>query len=214
MTCVGLKEINPVKMLNAAKSTAEELSGLVFQSRSYLEHRSVAGSASAGSAVQVALTVPYYARIRITAICVATGEVVKHGHLSGWSQLEHRPPAESAMEDRSAIEVALDVHHPSSVGRGPVPARPSEAIQHRLLSGRIQFEHCPAIRSAASWSRAVEVALAVHHHSSVGGSPVPTRTGEAVQDSFLASRVQFEHCSMAGSSTARGCAVQIALGIH
>src|SRR6266404_5977378 len=165
MTCVGLKEINPVKMLNAAKSTAEELSGLVFQSRSYLEHRSVAGSASAGSAVQVALTVPYYARIRITAICVATGEVVKHGHLSGWSQLEHRPPAESAMEDRSAIEVALRVPH-YTVGTYAFGSRAGEAVQHPLATSLVKLEHhaiAPVDTPSTGIGCAIKIALRIPH---------------------------------------------------
>src|SRR6516165_7016914 len=101
---------------------------------------------------------------------------MQHGFVALGIHLEYRTvPAISAIVDErrssksgGAVEVAIPVHDQTGKRNGPI--QPREAMKHGLIAIRIELKHdsttnaksAQTRKSAATCSRAVEVALLVH----------------------------------------------------
>ena len=109
-----------------------------------------------------------------------------------WGELEHRSQAGIASPVGGAVEVARRVPDQTSDDDGICSVRSSKAVQHGLLTGRIQLEHRSFAGSASLECGAVEVARRVPDQACEGILPV-RRSREAVQHGFRAGRIQFEH---------------------
>jgi len=105
--------------------------------------------------------------------------------------LKHHACARGAAAVSSPVEVAGPVADHARVRSAAIgPAR--EDVQHRLMAGRVEFEHHARARCAATVGSPVEATGRVEDHTCVGvAAIVPAR--EAVQHGLMASRIDFEH---------------------
>ena len=111
--------------------------------------------------------------------------------------------------DGSPVEVAVRAKDHTCVGGAAIgPAR--EAVQHRLIAGRIDFEHHAGAGRAATGGSPVEVAgrVAGQHYPEGIAAIGPAR--EAVQHRLIAGRIDFKDDTRARCAATVGSPVEVA----
>ena len=124
-------------------------------------------------------------------------------------QLVHRALTPGATEGIGPVKIADRVeNHACKVGL--VPIKPShEGVQHRLIAGRIEFEHHAQVRRAAIIGSPVELAGRVADHTGIRVAPIgPAR--EAVQHRLMAGGIDLEHYACSRCATIGSRSVEVA----
>ena len=166
-------------------------------------------------AIEIALRIQHQAALRKHRAAVGNGaevEVVKHFLRPGCSYFIHRARTVSPARAGCAVEIALRILDQTTGGKEPVHSW-TEAVQHRLITGRSDLKHCPAAHGAdAAWftadfGRAIKIALPITHQIVVGLAPVLT-SAETIERGFRAGLSHLKHGAAANAPAATAAAVE------